>query len=1041
MLNRRRTIAAVLASSLLGSSSAQAILFSGNGIGGGGGGSTLTTRTFVNTSGSTQAANFISPTFGVTFKKGDIAAGTAPKFQVGGVDQPFSWGLQSYYNDGSLRQASFRVKCSSLIAGSGTVTVNILSGGTAPAQMWTLSQALTHVYAQNLQINATGLGAFAGLTGNWHAYVLNDANNLEQLTYMDGQAGKSLRLKINFAQTQGGAAHGQMVLYEYIDVLPDNSGNLGSFRHMPSIQQPYYNNDTPTKNWRGLSSLTWSYGAGPTTVNWNWPYSTLNLTGSNGSPDYVVAAAGTHNYYTGSGVNGVNCVPGYFTSTTDAAVSTNQLYFAYTIFGTSGNNTQLRFSTSTQGLNGAIASLGGSATFVPVPTLIHFVPFNGAGSDAKSLFFQGTGSVAADCTVRTQFDRTYFHSTGVIPPWNLSVSGIAFGGTIKDIPTSCTTQAASWTYWGGSPVHTPVSVGPLSPQVRGGGGENPDIGPYTLWHACHFYNQTAVGEQAVRSIAFASGFDGAGNFRDVTTGNYINVSNASYTGMPAPSSDQQGVIGFTYGYTFGYTAPSNPAVSNFLWGGLQAYDHKPSMAPYAFIVFGEPYFYDAMIEEGIATFIEHESRAARVQSAPAPVGYGIIMGPDGDGLRTAAWSLRSLGIASFLAANVSPDGSQVPAYLNDMRAGNTAWANALFSATYQGSYLNGLNSWNTLGLDDFAGSTISAYCGGFMMSYQISAMALNAGLGDADALTWLNTYQGFQNYVLTNWGGYNLYAEYDHQAQQATGGSSDGLPITSGAYGVSAQGMFSYLSWGMASPAFSTPGMGFGFVPQNGTRVIFGRDQATLPGGFSYETGYFMVNANAGAGTFDLSATLGGSAILPTTASTTISGYSYNSGTGILSLTTAAAHGLSSSDKVLFSNVTGTGYAPNLATTLGLTCTAGTTGTNININIGTGQTITVTGGQVNILTPGFDPAAGFASPWILMATPPVASTGQLPNGTDGVPGSYVCLRGMAFNWAAASGATGFGTPSTGLIGDATIRRDANPPDFTWDANWYGQNSF
>lgn len=76
----------------------------------GGGGTLLTTMTLVNTSGSTQAANFVTDVFGHPFKKGDIANGCttgAPKFELtDGTNVPFSEGLAPVcWSDGSLKWA------------------------------------------------------------------------------------------------------------------------------------------------------------------------------------------------------------------------------------------------------------------------------------------------------------------------------------------------------------------------------------------------------------------------------------------------------------------------------------------------------------------------------------------------------------------------------------------------------------------------------------------------------------------------------------------------------------------------------------------------------------------------------------------------------------------------------------------------------------------------------------------------------------------------------------------------------------------------
>ena len=45
-------------------------------------GALITTLSLVNTSGSTQAANFVSPMLGMPFKQGDVPSGQYPQFQL-----------------------------------------------------------------------------------------------------------------------------------------------------------------------------------------------------------------------------------------------------------------------------------------------------------------------------------------------------------------------------------------------------------------------------------------------------------------------------------------------------------------------------------------------------------------------------------------------------------------------------------------------------------------------------------------------------------------------------------------------------------------------------------------------------------------------------------------------------------------------------------------------------------------------------------------------------------------------------------------------
>jgi len=78
--------------------------------------------------------------------------------------------------------------------------------------------------------------------------------------------------------------------------------------------------------------------------------------------------------------------------------------------------------------------------------------------------------------------------------------------------------------------------------------------------------------------------------------------------------------------------------------------------------------------------------------------------------------------------------------------------------------------------------------------------------------------------------------------------------------------------------------------------------------------------------------------------STTISSGTYTTGTGAVSLTTAASHGLLPGDSFTIASAAGTGSFAALNGTF--LATSGTTGTTLNFTIVSGLTMTITGGNV-----------------------------------------------------------------------------------------------
>lgn len=81
-----------------------------------------------------------------------------------------------------------------------------------------------------------------------------------------------------------------------------------------------------------------------------------------------------------------------------------------------------------------------------------------------------------------------------------------------------------------------------------------------------------------------------------------------------------------------------------------------------------------------------------------------------------------------------------------------------------------------------------------------------------------------------------------------------------------------------------------------------------------------------------------------TNLSTTISSGTYTTGTGAVSLTTAASHGLSPGDTFTIASATGTGSDAAINGTW--TATSGTTGTTLNFTTAASLTMTITGGNV-----------------------------------------------------------------------------------------------
>ncbi|MCC7186193.1 MAG: hypothetical protein IT185_08145 [Acidobacteria bacterium] len=185
----------------------------------------LTTRTINNTSGSTQAGDVATPSFGVQFKQGDIPAGTYPVFKKtdGTVLGATLYGVSSW-DDGSMAFCGVIVRWPDSIAGSSTATVEIHSGGSAPAAS---SRSTSDLTAADLKVEVTGV---VNLTGTYTSSLNDGITDADDIAVIgDGPAGKLWRIGEAF---DNGSPHGQLYCWHYVTALQDGSGNLAGLRYL-----------------------------------------------------------------------------------------------------------------------------------------------------------------------------------------------------------------------------------------------------------------------------------------------------------------------------------------------------------------------------------------------------------------------------------------------------------------------------------------------------------------------------------------------------------------------------------------------------------------------------------------------------------------------------------------------------------------------------------------------------------------------------------------------------------------------------------------
>lgn len=798
----------------------------------------LTTLKIVNTSGSTQATNFITPIFGQAFKKGDVT--TAPVFRLtdGTTLVPFSMSSPTQWTDGSIKWAAFMLRVPTTIAGNGSLTINIYSGGSAPSNS---SRTLSDFAASGLDLNQQVVG-LDNLSGTWTS-DLNQGISARGADYkfMDGAAGAVWRVPAAFRQSA--ADHGQLEGWWYVSALQDVSGNLAGIRYLVGTTQPYYNVSSPVATYRSFSSLGIYNGASLVKDMW----------GSHGSGQTFTWSSGTTLTATGNGFQTGWLLRLTTTGSLPTGLSTGTSYFADSLTA----NTFAAGTDSSAVVQGStlITPSGagsGTQTATAYPYVTQFGTIYSASSSGTWDYIQGGGSIATDATVRVVPNNLYLRSTHLIPSFAFE--------TYTAASNSATT-------------YFPMTAGPVTRYFEQTG-EREDIGPLTSWAARYLFTGAAVDETVLRTVALV-GAELPVRLRDATTHAIPVGNNTTYTGMPAANANFR-----WYGSTSnlsGFTVPSN----NFCYvAGFSTPDgsHRPDFTYIAALITGEPELVDQLADfanlsvisryagvgtasVGAVTNIGGAAGGSRNFIISGTNYYGVVLN-GGNLMRIDAWDFRDVTAA---AAFTLPEKAVENTYIADLMQG-TLDAEAAYQALLP-IYVTTNGIWNET--DNSDGGVADAWANG----YYINAMTLaSARTENASALTFLNYIVKNSKHVHDIWGtAYIPY--YEAIIRQSTNTHTSPFITSDNGWAFYTD---STLSWNSGTGLFTintspVPGLTMG----NGDTIIFSDQAQTPPGGFSGETQYFVVNKSGS--TLQLSATLGGSPITITNTSSTGHVYLYSS--------------------------------------------------------------------------------------------------------------------------------------------------------------------
>ena len=813
----------------------------------GGSGRFLTTLTLVDTGGSAVAANSVTPMFGHPFRKGDIpsgCSGAAPDFRLndGTTPVPFSESLRpTCWSDGSLKFASFMLRVPNTGAGNaipadGTATIRIYSGGTTPAAS---GRALSDFTAGGLDLNVRVSGADSTLSGTWVSDLGQGiaAANSDNYQFMDGQAGAVWRIRASFRQSA--ANHGQLEDYWYVTATNDGSNALGGIRFLTRIAQPWYDVDSPAKNYRVFATMQMLDGASLVTDYLNghfgsrtfsYPGSGFTFTAENNrfQPHWLV-------YLTTTGT----LPTGLFTGT------------PYFIQATTANTFTL--ATCAACSTAITPSGAGSGTFTVTnyPDVSIFGSIFTADTHGRMEYIQGGGSVAADATIQVKFNNAYWRSTRMLPPYDLG-SGIT--------PPSTGNNLA------GQPItYFPMTINEVAGFIRDvpQGGQSLEMALLPPWAARHFYNQSLTDEYDTRIEALSSAQQPM-MLKSHATGTLPCVINSGSTYSPMPNCIANFQFGGDAAHTHGFTYVDTVIPNMAFNGSVIDYSHWSANAAYALLATGEPEYMDLVTELANSVIWERDycaTCAATVTGGRQWMGakrsstingtlYKSFTAWAGNLLRTDAWGMRDLSFAAAILPTIHYEGGSGEAqYFKDMAHGNFLAFNAYWPLLDAGTQAMGF--WNETSGDANVNTT----------AFFAAAVGYSAQMNEDSAATTFYNYlakwpkQFHDNNSMWNFSYYAANARLtvanpvDNRFNNYISDFAHFCVVTPAPT----------VTWASGGHFTISTTVG-GYTFANGDKYIWEKnDSPVTPAGFSFDTPYYAVNQSGS--TFDLSVTLGGSPI------------------------------------------------------------------------------------------------------------------------------------------------------------------------------------
>lgn len=783
----------------------------------------ITTLSFENTSAGSVASNFIAPMFGHPFKKGDMPAGSFPRFELsdGTVCAHTMYGT-STWDDGSLKLAGFLLRVPSSVSALSTMTVNLTNNGTTAHG--TSNRSLSECSSAGTDINVEVVG-LDHLSGTWVSKLNQGIADGAVEILGNGPAGLIAKVTQEFMQSNSN--HGQLETWFYVVLLQDASGNLAGIRYLGRVVQPYYNVDTPTKSWRSFSSFILKNGTNIVRNCWaaregvatpiKYPTTLTSIpVNVDGQPYrsrwFEVSNLGMENQ-TLVRLSGTTLPTGMSASTSyfvDGTIHPNHVGL-YNECGLDSSD-----------LTTPSGSASNDLTITAYPYLTHFGSLYTAGNSARYDYVQAGGSIAVDAPVRVRHNSEYWQSTGLVGP---------YGASSVD-------PQAEYGY----------ELNSMTPITRyvGRTGEREDLGVLPGWSVKHLISQRAIDEKVVRATGLKHAHAAIAVYDSVTK-SIRPLNNQNYAGMPTTSTDMRWSGNSLH--TSGFTHPSNRNTKTGLSG--LGFDHMPTLSSYPYLLTGEPQFLDTLTEMANLTVMTGYTPASTLTAKNGECERNaIINGTAYYGVvafnaqaRVGAWALREIGYAAAL----TPDNHKYKQYFVDLNANNYAAMRA-----YNDNVATPF--WRSSGLLAYPSVAVTSP---WMTNYMGQAIAQASRMTQsANALYMLNHLVKWNNSVFTNHGGWCL-GSFHMIVMNATEGGDYVTSMDQVGYGP-----IGGVSWSSVTNRITIPATQ-GYTAQNGDAILWARNSngsgfgdTAAPQGFTACTSYYLINKSGN--TYEVSATPGG---------------------------------------------------------------------------------------------------------------------------------------------------------------------------------------